>query len=250
MVNGCDNGEGIKSFDKRVNRMKDDLGNRMKKNYEDRSRFYLTRRTPVIIRLDGKAFHTFTEKMEIPFSIKLKSAMISVSCALMSGIQGAKIAYQQSDEISILVTDFDKLTSGAWFDYNIQKISSISASIATAEFNRVIDEVKNAMFDSRCFNIPREEVSNYFLWRYNDWRRNSIQLLAQSFFSHKELHGKNTKELNDMCYEKGSKWSELDPMWRNGTFLFNTESGIERVDNFIFPKDRYKIEKILFKLEE
>lgn len=225
---------------------KDDIGNRMKNNYENRSQLYLSRRTPVIIRLDGKAFHTFTRNMEKPFSDNLKAWMVSTAFVLMEEIQGAKVAYQQSDEISILITDYDKLTTDAWFDYNLQKMTSISAAIATAEFNRVKSEGKTALFDSRCFNIPREEVSNYFLWRYLDWRRNSIQLLAQSLFSHKELHGKNTKVLNDMCCEKGFVWSDLEPRWRNGTFLIKEESGIVRYDDIILPEGRARIEKIVY----
>lgn len=205
---------------------KDSIGNRMKANYEQRYDIQLTRRIPVVIRLDGKAFHTFTRNLERPFSSELNNAMISTVKALMNNVQGAKIAYVQSDEISILLTDYDHLYTEAWFNYKLQKMTSVSASIATAYFNYYfnVDSYSNemlAMFDSRAFNIPKEEVSNYFLWRWQDWKRNSVQLLGQSLFSHNQLHGKNQQDIKIMCREKGYDWDALPNKWKYGTFVDN-----------------------------
>ena len=157
------------------------LGNRMKENYEDRFRFKLTRRTPVIMRLDGRAFHTLTRGMDKPFDLKFIEAMNNTARKLLDELQGAKCAYIQSDEISILFSDFDKLTTSAWFDYNIQKMCSIASGIASVEFTKLLG--KTGIFDCRVFNIPKEEVTNYFLWRIRDWKRNSINMYARSLFT-------------------------------------------------------------------
>lgn len=195
---------------------KDSIGNRMKENYELRAKTYLTRRTPAILRLDGKCFHTFTKQFKRPFDKDLKSLMLSTTEYLCKNIHGAKLAYTQSDEISILLTDYDNLSTEAWFNYELQKMVSIAASLATSEFNKQyllnkeeFDETtKLANFDCRAFNIPKEEVANYFIWRQLDWVRNSVQMLAQSIFSHKELHGKNQAEMKVMILKKGSSWED------------------------------------------
>ena len=116
--------------------MQDDLGNRMKGQYEDRTRYSLPRRTYTIIRLDGKAFHTFTRNMKRPYDENLMKIMDETAKFLCEEIQGAQFAYTQSDEISLLLTDFEKITTDAWFDGNIQKMVSVAASLATQEFNR------------------------------------------------------------------------------------------------------------------
>jgi len=157
------------------------IGTRMKNNYEDRYRFKLTRRMPVIIRLDGKAFHTLTRNCQKPFDDLFNNAMIFVMSHLLGEFQGAKCGYQQSDEISILLTDFDALQTEAWFDYNIQKIASVSAGYASAWFtSHYLNDGEIAVFDSRVFNIPKEEVCNYFIWRQKDWLRNSIQMIGRA----------------------------------------------------------------------
>ena len=167
---------------------------RMKENYEKRSRTYLTRRTPVILRIDGKAFHTYTRGLDKPFDEGLMEDMIETTKYLCSKIQGAKCGYVQSDEISILLTDYDNLQTDAWFDYQVQKMCSVAASMAASKFNQLrIIRLKSysdietadkaevlslplADFDCRAFNIPKEEVANYFLARQNDAVKNSIFL--------------------------------------------------------------------------
>src|ERR1017187_5561322 len=199
--------------------MKDSLGSRMKENYERRTQHYLPRRSYTICSLDGKAFHSYTKSLGLkrPYDEDFMRIMDNTAIALCEQIPGAKLAYVQSDEISILLTDFDTIKTNAWFDGNVQKITSVSASIATVAFNNgmYLDEEfmiamsKVAYFDSRVFTIPDPtEVYNYFVWRQVDATRNSIQMGAQSMYSHKELHGKNTSELQELMFQKGVNWDK------------------------------------------
>ena len=216
--------------------MKDDLGDRMKGNYEDRTRVMLPRRTYTIIRLDGKAFHTYTRGLQKPFDKGLFEDMDSAIIAIMSQIQGAVFAYTQSDEISILLTDFALPTTSAWFDGNLQKMASVSASLITAEFNQLrrmrhfetqpsFDNFSLAFFDSRVFTIPdRTEVMNYFIWRNQDCARNSVSMVAYANFSHKELQGKSTKDKHDMLHAKGINWAtDFSDGEKNGRLIVKEE---------------------------
>jgi tRNA(His) 5'-end guanylyltransferase len=167
---------------------------------------------------------------------------------LCSEIQGAKCAYVQSDEINILVTDFDQLTTDAWFDYNIQKMTSISAGLASADFTVRWNEGASrpiAIFDSRVFNIPKEEVCNYFIWRQQDWVRNSVSMLAQAHFSHKELQGKNQPAMHEMLHAKGINWSNMHPCWKNGTMIAKSVDGWTDFFDIIFKDRRYIIEELI-----
>jgi len=224
--------------------MRDELGDRMKKNYENRTRILLPRRTYTIIRIDGKAFHTYTKGCVRPFDAGLIHDMDETAIYLCKNIQGAKFGFVQSDEISILVTDFDKLDTDAWFDGNIQKIVSVASSMATAKFNQLrwmryvsnrynegeesiswvwfmdAAKLKLAEFDARTFTIPADyEVENYFIWRQNDCVRNSISSVAQSHFSSKELNGKNMSEQQDMIHAKGDNWNSYDAKVKRGRFI-------------------------------
>ena len=200
------------------------IGDRIKENYENRARYELTRRIPVIIRIDGRAFHTFTRGMNRPFDQKLIDTMVESARVVANSIQGCKAAYVQSDEASFLVTDYDTLQTDAWFGYNKSKVESISSSIMTASFNRIMSIGTDAYFDSRSFNVPREEVSNYFLWRALDWERNSLTMYAGSFFSHKQLHGMNSADKHEMLHEIGKNWTtDLTSQQRNGTFIISGE---------------------------
>ena len=199
--------------------MFDALGKRMKENYESIPKTRLLRRTPVIIRIDGKAFHTFTRGLDIPFDQVLMETMRNTMFKLCSSIQGCVFGYTQSDEISLLLIDYKRFNSCAWFDNEVQKICSISASMATLYFNQVFEkELKNvllekdmdhyerlrkaqskgALFDARCFNVPREEVTNYFYWRQQDAIRNSIQMVGQANFSQAELQNKSCEQIIEM----------------------------------------------------
>lgn len=205
------------------NMSKDKLASRMKSQYEMRTKTYLPRRTYTIVRLDGKSFHTFTKGMDRPFDLDFMDAMNETTKFLCQEIQGVSFGYTQSDEISLLLTDFAKEGTDAWFDGQVQKIVSVSASMATAQFNATINydkpdgERKMAFFDSRVFTIPDPtEVENYFIWRQKDAVRNSLQMHAQSLYSHKELNGKSQAEQHEMIHKAGENWDKLPDGFKRG----------------------------------
>ncbi len=229
---------------------KDSLGDRMKQ-YESISKTSLMRRNPVIIRIDGKAFHTFTRGFRRPFDDILIESMQETMKYLCENIQGCKIGYCQSDEISLLLTDYENINTAAWFDYQVQKMCSIAASMATLAFNRAFEErvealdfdwsmgveginsdylsalyrarEKGAMFDARCFSIPKEEVCNMFIWRQQDAVRNSIQMVAQANFSHKQLQNKSCNELQEMLWqEKNINWNDFETVKKRGSCCTKT----------------------------
>ena len=218
------------------------------------------RRTPVIIRLDGKAFHTWTkwlQKFEYPtdgfertspFSNHMHQMMSDTAAELVTSLQNAKFTYTQSDEISILLNDWSKLKTDQWFDGNVQKMVSISAAMCTAFFNKkvidtITDDGKLAFFDARVFNIPMNEVANYFVWRQQDATRNSINMLGQFYFSHKELQGKNTDQVQEMLFSKhGVNWNDI-PTWQKRGYCA-TVDGIDN-DIPIFTQEREYIERHL-----
>jgi len=203
--------------------MKDAISIRMKEFYEKRTQTHLPRRTYTVIRLDGNTFHTYTKGCKIPFDDKLMEDMDKTAAFLCSKIQGSKFAFVQSDEISILVTDFDNLKTDAWFDNNVQKMTSISASYATAKFNE-LRPGKLAFFDSRVFTIPSPtEVMNYFIWRQQDTVRNSISSVAQSLYSHKALEFKNTNMMQDLIFDKGINWNDYDARYKRGRIILKRE---------------------------
>lgn len=223
--------------------MSDSLGDRMKKDYEDRFRILLPRRTYLLMRLDGVAFHSFTKKFDKPFDKDFIEAMNKTTEALCHAIAGAKFGFVQSDEISILVTDFEKSNTDAWFDNNLQKIVSVSASTATINFNKFIKEKKesiksDALFDSRVWTITDPiEVINYFIWRQQDCSKNSIQMLARSLYSHKELHGKNCSDLQELCFQKGHNWNDCPTGFKRGRV-------IRKVDKVIISSRGRDIKKV------
>lgn len=214
------------------------LGDRMKNFYENRTRFYLPRRTYSIIRIDGKAFHTYTKNLTRPFDLNFIEDMDETAIYLCQKIQGAQFAYVQSDEISLLLTDFGNLNTNAWFEGEIRKICSVSASLATAKFNQcrflrefytttsIDSDTAIAAFDSRVFTIPHNiEVENYFIWRQQDATRNSIASVAQSLYSNKELHKKNGNQMQEMIFQKGINWDNYDPKLKRGRIILkNSET--------------------------
>ena len=219
----------------------------MKGNYEDRAKTYLVRRMPVVIRLDGKAFHTFTRGFDKPFDDVMMQTMQQTTLKLCQEIQGCVFGYTQSDEITLILVDYNDINTDAWFDYSTQKMCSVAASMCTLYFNQIFSEMvdvfiansdvtpeeeklervynraieKGALFDARAFNIPVEEVTNCVLWRQQDATRNSISSLAQSKFSHKELQGKNSSQMQDMLMEKfGINWNNLTIPQKRGTAVY------------------------------
>lgn len=223
----------------------DDLGTRMKTYYEGVPKTRLMRRTPVAIRIDGKAFHTYTKGFCRPFDDILIETMQRTMQYLCENIQGCVLGYSQSDEITLILVDYKNLNSAAWFDYEVQKMCSIVASMATMAFNCIFADilrekdyqhmlsgvmniqdhlyqyrpkVGTAMFDARVFNIPKEEVTNLVYWRQLDATRNSIQMVGQTFFSHKQLHGKSCSQIQDMLMEeKGINWNDYPTYQKRGS---------------------------------
>lgn len=200
----------------------DSLGDRMKR-YEDVPRTRLAPKLPVAMRLDGKAFHTFTRGFKKPFDNTLHQAMRNTAQYLCKNIQGAQLAYIQSDEISITLSDRQSLKAQGWFDYEIQKMCSIAASMASVCF---FDQIRDFVyefgvalpaFDCRVWNIPHDEVTNYFIWRQQDATRNSIQSLGQSHFSHAELHGKSCGEIQNMLLtQRDVNWNSCPIQQKRG----------------------------------
>ena len=199
----------------------DNLGNRMKR-YELTSERNLMRRTPVIIRIDGKAFHTLTAKLNDRFDPRMHICMAQTMRRLCENMQGAVFAYTQSDEISILLRDWNTVRTEAWFDYRQNKVESVSASMATAYFNETSKnipefQIGTALFDSRAFNVPENDVVNYFIWRQIDAERNSIQTYGRTIFSHKQLMGVSNQKVITMLDEAGHSWQQLDTWKKRGT---------------------------------
>lgn len=210
-----------------------DLAKRMKR-YEAVSKNVLMTRMPVVLRIDGKAFHTYTKGLDKPFDDILIKAMQYTMKTLCENIQGCVLGYTQSDEISLVLVDYQKLTSDAWFDYEVQKIDSIAASMATMAFNKEFSRlyresgraVSNekiesklgcAMFDCRSFNLAKEEVTNYLYWRQLDAIRNSIQMVGQANFSQNELQNKACSVIQSMLLEKGINWNDLATYKKRGS---------------------------------
>ncbi|QDF14388.1 tRNAHis-5'-guanylyltransferase [Staphylococcus phage PMBT8] len=194
---------------------KDNFGDRMK-GYENTYRAKLPKRMPVIIRLDGKAFHTYTKGMEKPFDEKLVNAFWETCKYLCQNIMGCKMAYHQSDEITLLLTNYDKLTTESWFDNNIQKMVSVASSMATMKFNQCMQGYtdKVALFDARAFVLPQDEVNNVFLWRQQDATKNSVSMVAHNGFGHKALQNLNgSKKQEKLFQERNINWNNL-PTWQ------------------------------------
>ena len=236
-----------------------DLAKRMK-DYEKRNRYYLQRRLPVVIRLDMRAGHTFTKGFQRPFDEVFMKTIQQTAKYLCENIQNVKMSYQQSDEISLVLVDYEKLNTDSWFDYRIDKLCSIAASMATLAFNKLFrksvhefvevtygshDDLikmnddymdiiadaadKGAMFDARVFNIPREEVCNCIYWRQLDASRNSIQMVGQANFSHKELQNKSCNDIQDMLMtQKGINWNDFPAYQKWGSCVIKEEYWVDK----------------------
>lgn len=211
---------------------RDSLGDRMK-DLESRAKSSLPRRCYTLIRLDGKAFHTYTKKCARPFDPGLRRAMQETARRLCAGIQGAKLGYTQSDEITLVLTDFDTVNTEAWFNGEVQKIVSISASMATAFFTQEHVEKGNgiALFDSRVWTTSDPwEAYNAFLWRQQDATRNAIQMVARSLASHGECHHKDQRELQELIHERGQNFNDYPADCKRGAFIVKASSGEWVVD--------------------
>ncbi len=261
----------------------DSLGDRMK-NYEGAYRTKLPIRMPVIIRVDGKAFHTYTKNCTRPVDAGLVECMSDTARELCKTVQGCQLAYVQSDEISLLLTNYASNDTQSWFENNLQKMVSVSASVASVTFTinsykiwgmgsdwagGKFPLIKPAYFDSRAFIIPKEDVCNYFLWRQQDATRNSVQMLARSLYSHKQCTDKNNSELQEMIFQKGINWNDCPIPQKRGRCIvrkaiekeaFNPKTGEKTsalrnewvVDNEIpvFSVDRSYINNLVYVKDE
>lgn len=226
-----------------TNNKGDSLGDRMK-TYESVTQGFVMRRTPVIIRIDGRAFHTFTKCLKhidptvakSPFSDLMHQCMMYTTRKLVENIQNCVLGYTQSDEISLVLRDWDTHETQQWYGGNVQKTVSVSAAIATAAFNYVFNKDGReatgfsdlAQFDSRAYNVPHEEVTNYLIWRQQDASRNSVQMLGHFHFSQKQMHGKNNSQVQDMLMlEKNVNWNDLPAWMKRGSCVVRSESGVQ-----------------------
>jgi tRNA(His) 5'-end guanylyltransferase len=215
--------------------------------YRGLTDYKITPNNNIIVMLDGKNFSTLIKNnFKKPFDDDFINMMNNTATFLCENVQGCKFAYTQSDEITLILIDYQSLNTSAWFDYEVQKMCSVSASMATMIFNKLFSDIitdfryyslhykstaedkkyadsllvannHGAMFDSRCFNIPKEEVTNLIYWRQLDATRNSIQSVGQHYFTQKELHCKSCAQIQDMLMEqKGINWNDLDTTKKRG----------------------------------
>jgi tRNA(His) guanylyltransferase len=195
------------------------------KAYEHVTRQVLPPRTYTFIRVDGRAFHTYTKGLKRPFDVDFANNMDATAAYLAEHISGTVLAYVQSDEITLLLADFNSFSTQAWFGGQVQKMVSVAAGTATAAFNffnvHLYNEhnvISMAHFDARVFTIPdRAEVLNNFIWRQRDCVKNSISMAAQSEFSHRELLGLNGNDLQEKLFtERGVNWNDYPDGFKRG----------------------------------
>lgn len=204
------------------------IGDRMKR-YEYVTRQYLTKRVPVIVRLDGRAFHTLTRDCDKPFDQFFIDSMQLAANHVIEQVQGFKLAFIQSDEVNFLLTDYDELHTDGWFDYNLSKILSISAALMSAYFSQSFCRI--GIFDSRAFNIPADDVANYFVWRAKDWARNSLNMYARSLFSHKQLMNKHSTQIHEMLHGENKNWAtDLSGQQKNGTWILPDKAIVYNIE--------------------
>jgi tRNA(His) 5'-end guanylyltransferase len=214
------------------------IGDRMKR-YESCFHWTLPHRIPVILRIDGRAFHTITRKrFGKGWSMEFVDQMIETAKVVAKDIQGCKFCYCQSDEISFLLTDYKTITTDSWFDYDVCKMISISASLASSVFSRLYG--KNVCFDSRVFSVPQDEVTNYFVWRQIDATRNAIQFAGRENYSHKELFQKSCSDIQELLFQKGINFDKYPVVRKRGFCIVDNEVDLQIP---IFSKNRDYVEK-------
>ena len=226
------------------------LSDRMKL-YEKANLTKIESKMPAIIRLDGKAFHTWTKGLEEPFDALFYAVMAHTAKHLVNEIQGAVLAYGQSDEISIFLKDYTNDNTDAWFGGSVQKIVSVSASMATAYFNDaarslgVSGKDKPAFFDSRIFTLPKHEVTNYFIWRQQDFMRNSVQMVARYHLGHSAIHGISRSQMIDALLnmeEPVDYYRDIDALFRHGYSYVRGEASLcTNLPNFVECRDYIEV---------
>lgn len=230
-----------------------EFGDRMK-SFEVVDKKYLFKEQPVIIRVDGKAFHTYCKGFEKPYDMRLSKIMWQTAKYLCENIQNVEIAYTQSDEISLFLSAYKEEKTQLWFGGNVEKMVSISAGMAVVGFNQ--ERLKGdlcrtwALFDSRAYNVPKDEVINYFIWRQKDCMRNFVQAVARNHFSQRQLNNQNVPAMKKMLEEKGVNLSDYPDAYARGVCFYRTQRDIpvdwdeiEREKGITLP-DHIKKEKV------
>jgi len=201
------------------------LGDRMKAR-EASAGNLLPPRMPAVLRVDGRAFHTFTRGFDSPFDGIIEACMDRVATALCEEIGTARLAYGQSDEVSVLLVDYANLGTEQWFGGRRSKMESTAASIATAAFNEALHEawlsslnpdrsrflrskLFRAHFDARVFPVPTDDAINYFFWRQRDAVRNSVLTAGQASLPRRQMHGMKCDDVKVALAELGRPWEEL-----------------------------------------
>ena len=203
---------------------RDDFGNRMKA-YEKLSESVLIPNLPIVVRLDGKGFSKYTKKMKRPYDEVLSNLMSDTCVHLMGKYSHIVCAYTQSDEITLIMkNEYDKPVE---FNGRLQKLCSILAG-ETSSFFAVnasklgLNETNQyPVFDCRIFNVPSWiEASNVILWREQDASKNSVQMLGQHNFSHKQLHGLKGNQIQEkLLLEKDINWNDYPTFFKRGTYI-------------------------------
>lgn len=198
------------------------LGDRMKA-YEHVWRQELPANSYTIIRIDGRAFHSYLQGCERPYDTRFMDDMDILTKEMCAEMQHVVLAYVQSDEVSFLLTDFETPQKEAWFRGNRDKVISTAAALSTGLFMHHIRPNDGlATFDARAFTLPNAvEVANYFVWRQRDAMRNSIQMAGQAYFSHQELEYKDTDMIQEMLYSlHGVNWNGYPDGFKRGRVAF------------------------------
>jgi tRNA(His) 5'-end guanylyltransferase len=222
---------------------RDALGDRMK-TYEAATRHVLPRRCYTILRLDGRAFHTLLRHAVRPFDAEFAGAMDELAAFMCGEVAGSVFGYVQSDEISILMQDFESTGTQPWFGGVIQKIVSVAAAEATRAFTLAA----GGTFDARVFTLADPiEVANYFIWRQKDAVRNSVSMAAQAVFPHKSLHGMNGGQLQEKLFtEANINWNDYPDGFKRGRITLKeayeqptTTGAVERTRWVTYPAPHF-----------
>lgn len=203
---------------------RDPLGDRMKLYERVEAGRVLMPLLPVIVRLDGKSFSKWTSGLRRPYDERLSRIFVDVTKRLVEE-SNARIGYTQSDEITLVLYS-DTYRSEIFFGGKVAKLNSVLASMATAHFNSLVSETipekkhQIALFDCRCWNVPNEtEASNAVLWRELDATKNSISMATRHYYSHKDMHGKSSRDMQDMLWKKGVNWNDYPSFFKRGVFI-------------------------------
>ena len=252
--------------------MNQDLGTRMKSYEHNFTKSKLVPNLYAVVRIDGRAFHTFTRGLEKPFDYGLVEDMAATTQYLCKNVQGCHLGYTQSDEISLILFDGHNHSAEKFFDGQLQKICSVVASMTTYKFNQLrtqrwlrdygknwscsvdyddfttsladkLTELKTAEFDARAFSLPNiDETLNYLRWRQRDAVKNSISMVAQSMYSPKSLHGKNGNEQQEMIFQKGRNWNDLNPSVKRGNTIVKRHTTFDGEGRGTFYRSTWEVE--------